>query len=130
MLALVASLLLLLPTQPTLSVKTVSASTQLSQSLSALAALNSQVDRDGNADDDERHECRVKNMKQDQRMSRAKLAAHRCLVRDTVVEVPLPKDLIVNYVHPSHVVIPRCTGKNQVRVIPRLVMYSISILTA
>ena len=41
----------------------------------------------------------------------AKLDAHRCLIRDMVVEVPVPDTLIATYVHPSHIVVPRCTGK-------------------
>lgn len=56
-------------------------------------------------------ECRVKNLKQQQKMSMAKLDAHRCLIRDMVVQVPVPDTLIATYVHPSHVVVPRCTGK-------------------
>ena len=56
-------------------------------------------------------ECKVKNLKQQQRMTMAKLDAHRCLIRDTVVPVPVPDTIIANFVHPSHVVVPRCTGK-------------------
>ena len=56
-------------------------------------------------------ECKVKNLKQQQRMTMAKLDAHRCLIRDTVVSVPVPDTIIANFVHPSHVVVPRCTGK-------------------
>ena len=56
-------------------------------------------------------ECRVKNLKQQQKMTMAKLDAHRCLIRDVVVKVPVPDTLIATYVHPSHVVVPRCTGK-------------------
>ena len=56
-------------------------------------------------------ECRVKNLQQQQKMSRAKLDAHRCLIRDMVVQVPVPDTLIATYVHPSHVVVPRCTGR-------------------
>ena len=56
-------------------------------------------------------ECRVKNLKQQQKMNMAKLDAHRCLIRDVVVQVPVPDTLIATYVHPSHVVVPRCTGK-------------------
>jgi len=55
-------------------------------------------------------ECRVKNLKQQERMTMAKLDAHRCLVRDTVVAVPPPETLIAQFVHPSHVVVQRCTG--------------------
>ena len=56
-------------------------------------------------------ECRVKNLKQQQKMSMAKLDAHRCLIRDMVVQVQVPDTLIATYVHPSHIVVPRCTGK-------------------
>ena len=59
-------------------------------------------------------ECRVKNLKQQQKMSMAKLDAHRCLIRDVVVQVPVPDTLIATYVHPSHVVVPRCTGKTNI----------------
>ncbi len=58
-----------------------------------------------------REECRVKNLKQHQRMTTAKLDAHRCLLRDTVVELPAPEDVIVDFVQPSHVVVQRCTGE-------------------
>ena len=60
-----------------------------------------------------REECRVKNLKQQQRMSMAKLDAHRCLVRDTVVALPAPDDVIADYIQPSHVVVPRCTGERE-----------------
>ena len=48
-------------------------------------------------------------------MSMAKLDAHRCLVRDTVVPLPAPDDVIADYIQPSHVVVPRCTGEYQRR---------------
>ena len=37
----------------------------------------------------------------------------RCLLRDTVVPIPEPEELIVNYIEPSHVVVQRCTGKTE-----------------
>ena len=37
----------------------------------------------------------------------------RCLLRDTVVPIPEPEELIVNYIEPSHVVVQRCTGKER-----------------
>ena len=40
-------------------------------------------------------------------------ASDRCLLRDTVVPIPEPEDLIVNYIEPSHVVVQRCTGKER-----------------
>ena len=62
-------------------------------------------------------ECRVKNLKQQQKMTMAKLDAHRCLIRDVVVQVPVPDTLIATYVHPSHIVVPRCTGKPEFSVL-------------
>ena len=59
----------------------------------------------------ETEECRVKNLKQQQKMSMAKLDAHRCLIRDVVVQVPAPATIIPSFIHPSHVVVQRCTGK-------------------
>lgn len=59
-----------------------------------------------------KEECKVKNRKQEQRMAHAQLVAHRCLLRDTVIQIPEPNDVIVNYIEPSHVVVQRCTGKN------------------
>ena len=41
------------------------------------------------------------------------LFVRRCLLRDTVVPIPEPEDLIVNYIEPSHVVVQRCTGKKE-----------------
>ena len=41
------------------------------------------------------------------------LFVRRCLLRDTVVPIPEPEDLIVNYIEPSHVVVQRCTGKRE-----------------
>jgi hypothetical protein len=60
-----------------------------------------------------REECKVKNLKQHQRMAMAKLDAHRCLIRDTVVALKAPDDVIVEFITPSHVVVPRCTGKQE-----------------
>ncbi|CAB4054239.1 unnamed protein product [Lepeophtheirus salmonis] len=57
-----------------------------------------------------RRVCKIKNMKQYKKMVTAQLEAHRCLVRDTVVRVPLPDDLIVSEAMPEFVVVPRCTG--------------------
>jgi len=38
--------------------------------------------------------------------------ARRCLIRDVVVQVPAPATIIANFVHPSHVVVQRCTGQS------------------
>ena len=59
----------------------------------------------------QREECLAKNIRQQSKMAMAKLDAHRCLLRDTVIEVPHPADVIVNFIQPSHVVVPRCTGE-------------------
>ena len=59
----------------------------------------------------------MKNLKQQQKMFNAKLDAHRCLLRDTVVKVPEPPDVIVTYIQPSHVVVQRCTGKTQEKIL-------------
>lgn len=99
-----------------------SASNSMSMASSLLQTLSEQdndfdsTDMAGNAPiNGENHyrpeECRVKNLKQQQKMSMAKLDAHRCLIRDMVVQVPVPETLIATYVHPSHVVVPRCTGR-------------------
>ena len=97
-----------------------SASNSMSMASSLLQTLadNEFVSEPGNSDHEHGvmnkyrpEECRVKNLKQQQKMSMAKLDAHRCLIRDIVVQVPVPDTLIATYVHPSHVVVPRCTGK-------------------
>ena len=63
----------------------------------------------------ESEECRVKNLKQQQKMAMAKLDAHRCLIRDVVVQVPAPATIIASFIHPSHVVVQRCTGRTKYR---------------
>ena len=95
-----------------------SAATSLSMASSLFnsMSIHSEDDNSINGDDDGRRspeECKVKNLKQQQRMTMAKLDAHRCLIRDTVVTVPVPDTIIANFVHPSHVVVPRCTGKKR-----------------
>ena len=101
-----------------------SAATSLSMASSLFNSMsmhNSPEDNNNNAINGEEdngrrppEECKVKNLKQQQRMTMAKLDAHRCLIRDTVIAVPVPDTIIANFVHPSHVVVPRCTGKNVV----------------
>ncbi len=111
-----------------------SASTSFSSSLLNLASKNDQEDLEdrqihhhrlkiqedphhkslsggSSINNNNREECRVKNLRQQQRMAVAKLDAHRCLVRDTVVALAPPDDVIAEFVTPSHVVVPRCTGK-------------------
>ena len=104
-----------------IGVKTPSASaaTSLSMASSLFNSMSMHPDDNNSINDIENsgrkrtpEECKVKNLKQQQRMTMAKLDAHRCLIRDTVVAVPVPDTIIANYVHPSHVVVPRCTGKN------------------
>ena len=92
-----------------------SASTSLSSSLLNLAAAAESTNGGHISPLDQlnsRQECKAKNLKQQQKMFAAKLEAHRCLVRDTVVELPIPDDVIATFVMPSHVVVPRCTGEN------------------
>jgi hypothetical protein len=35
----------------------------------------------------------------------------RCNVKDVAVEVPVPDNTIPDFIIPSHIVVPRCTGK-------------------
>ena len=95
-----------------------SAATSLSMASSLFNSMSMHPESDDPINgEDENHktpeECKVKNLKQQQRMTMAKLDAHRCLIRDTVVTVPVPDTIIANFVHPSHVVVPRCTGKTK-----------------
>jgi len=55
-------------------------------------------------------QCKDKNRKQLKEVVDAKLQAHRCMIRDVPVKVPEPDDIIVDYIFPSHIVVPRCTG--------------------
>ena len=34
----------------------------------------------------------------------------RCMIRDVPVKVPEPDDFIAEYIFPSHIVVPRCSG--------------------
>ena len=95
-----------------------SAATSLSMASSLFNSMSMHPEDDNSINGDEEgrrspEECKVKNLKQQQRMTMAKLDAHRCLIRDTVVTVPVPDTIIANFVHPSHVVVPRCTGKRK-----------------
>ena len=117
-------LLLLLMYNPKISIcigvkaPSASAATSLSMASSLFNSMSMHPESDDPINgEDENHktpeECKVKNLKQQQRMTMAKLDAHRCLIRDTVVTVPVPDTIIANFVHPSHVVVPRCTGKTK-----------------
>ena len=117
-------LLLLLMYNPKISIcigvkaPSASAATSLSMASSLFNSMSMHPENDDPINgEDENHktpeECKVKNLKQQQRMTMAKLDAHRCLIRDTVVTVPVPDTIIANFVHPSHVVVPRCTGKTK-----------------
>ncbi|TRY68701.1 hypothetical protein TCAL_15106 [Tigriopus californicus] len=109
-----AGILILVLAVASQAVKTPSASASTSLSMaSSLLSLTSDADslyQDSLQIVNDQEECKVKNLKHQEKMFMAKLDAHRCLVRDTVVAVPVPQELIVNYVQPSHVVVPRCTG--------------------
>ncbi|XP_023334974.1 vascular endothelial growth factor C [Eurytemora carolleeae] len=54
--------------------------------------------------------CRDKNKKTLKEIEDAQLAAHRCMIRDVPVKVPEPEDFIAEYIFPSHIVVPRCSG--------------------
>ena len=43
--------------------------------------------------------------------SSALLYAHRCYLRDIPIKVPSPINTIPDMVIPSHIVVPRCSGK-------------------
>ena len=49
---------------------------------------------------------------QDRRTS-ALLYAHRCYVRDVPIPVPAPDNVIPDLIIPSHIVVPRCQGKDR-----------------
>ena len=42
--------------------------------------------------------------------SSALLYAHRCFLRDVPVKVPSPVNTIPDFIIPSHVVVPKCSG--------------------
>ncbi len=45
----------------------------------------------------------------------------RCMVKDVAVEVPVPENTIPDLIIPSHIVVPRCTGRK----IDRLLQYNL-----
>jgi len=54
--------------------------------------------------------CRDKDKKLLEEVENAQLAAHRCMIRDVAVKVPDPEDFIAEYIFPSHIIVPRCSG--------------------
>ena len=58
---------------------------------------------------DGKNDARVKKGK-----SSALLYAHRCFLKDLPIKVPFPLNSIHDSIVPSHVVVPRCSGNNQV----------------
>jgi len=54
--------------------------------------------------------CREKNKKLLEEVENAQLAAHRCMIRDVAVKVPEPEDFIAEFIFPSHIIVPRCSG--------------------
>jgi len=54
--------------------------------------------------------CREKNRKLLEEVESAQLAAHRCMIRDVAVQVPEPEDFIAEFIFPSHIIVPRCSG--------------------
>ena len=56
--------------------------------------------------------CDVKkDAKVQQRQSAALLYAHRCFLKDVPISIPAPLNTIPDIIVPSHVVVPRCSGK-------------------
>ena len=35
----------------------------------------------------------------------------RCMIRDVAVKVPEPEDFIAEYIFPTHIIVPRCSGR-------------------
>ena len=46
-----------------------------------------------------------------QDMTTALLHAHRCMLKDVPVPVPIPVNTIPDLIVPSHIIVPRCSGK-------------------
>ena len=53
-----------------------------------------------------------KDAKVQQRQSSALLYAHRCFLKDVPISIPAPLNTIPDIIVPSHVVVPRCSGKD------------------
>ena len=49
--------------------------------------------------------------KSQQDRSAALLFAHRCYLKDVPIPIPVPLNTIPDIIVPSHVVLPRCKGK-------------------
>ena len=43
-------------------------------------------------------------------MTTALLHAHRCMLKDVPVPVPIPMNTIPDLIVPSHIIVPRCSG--------------------
>ena len=48
-----------------------------------------------------------------QDMTTALLHAHRCMLKDEPVPVPVPLNTIPDMIVPSHIIVPRCSGETQ-----------------
>ena len=48
-----------------------------------------------------------------QDMTTALLHAHRCMLKDEPVPVPIPLNTIPDMIVPSHIIVPRCSGETQ-----------------
>jgi len=71
---------------------------------------DSNIDISFRLESDNTAACRDKNKKTLKEIEDAQLAAHRCMIRDMPVKVPEPDDFIAEYIFPSHIVVPRCSG--------------------
>ena len=47
-----------------------------------------------------------------QDMTTALLHAHRCMLKDEPVPVPVPLNTIPDMIVPSHIIVPRCSGES------------------
>ena len=57
-------------------------------------------------------DCRIGNGgKAEKSRSSALLFAHRCFLKDVPIKVPSPINTIPDIIIPSHIVVPRCSGK-------------------
>ena len=48
-----------------------------------------------------------------QDMTTALLHAHRCMLKDEPVPVPVPLNTIPDMIVPSHIIVPRCSGETE-----------------
>jgi len=86
-------LAILLATSNILIVKAAASSSSSSSSMVAIAACNGRSDK-----------------KELQDMTTALLHAHRCMLKDVPVPVPLPANTIPDLIVPSHIIVQRCSG--------------------